>query len=67
MNFDACRTNNGIAVLSGDRVDDPNNRCSYCLCKDGVIDRTVCKVNTRCVQSPNSCTVNGRTILDGRV
>ena len=66
-NLKHCRTHNGIIVLSGDKVDDPNNRCSYCLCKRGVIDRTMCKTNSRCVQSPESCTLNGRTIPHGRV
>ena len=66
-NLKSCRTHNGISVLSGDKVDDPNNRCSYCLCKDGVIDRTMCKTNPRCVQSPNSCTWKGRTIPHGKV
>ncbi|KAI6646616.1 hypothetical protein LOD99_12737 [Oopsacas minuta] len=62
-----CRTGNGIVVLSGDAVDDPNDRCSYCLCDNGVMDRSVCRTNPRCVQAPENCHFDGRIIPHGRV
>ena len=65
--LDTCTTISGREVLSGDRVDDADNRCSYCLCKDGVIDTGNCEINTYCDPSPSDCTFNGETIPDGRV
>ena len=40
--LDSCTSISKRVVLSGEKVDNPNDRCSYCLCKDGVIDLTQC-------------------------
>ena len=66
-NFASCRTRNGRVVLSGDYVEDPNNPCSYCMCHDGEIDRSMCRRNLRCILAPKDCKIGGRTISHGRV
>ena len=65
-NLATCTAISGKRVLSGDRVDDPNDRCSYCLCKNGTISRTQCITIPNCVPNPRDCTFKGETVPHGK-
>ena len=63
--LDTCTSISNRVVLSGEKVDDPNDRCSYCLCKDGVIDSTKCVRKPNCSDNPADCTYKEAMITHG--
>eukprot|EP00800_Vazella_pourtalesii_P015820 TRINITY_DN4355_c0_g2_i6.p1 TRINITY_DN4355_c0_g2~~TRINITY_DN4355_c0_g2_i6.p1 ORF type:complete len:446 (-),score=74.14 TRINITY_DN4355_c0_g2_i6:1155-2492(-) len=63
--LDSCTSISNRVVLSGEKVDNPNDRCSYCLCKDGVIDTTQCVRKPNCIDDPADCTSDGAIVTHG--